>query len=287
MPAEATPVTVAAPGAAPVNVAAPEAAPAPVKPADPGPAKPSEQTVPISRLNQESGKRVRAENSARQLQEQLQTMQQRLADIEASNTPPPAGRSFKDQTREQIFRELGGGQGDTKADAAAMAAIRQLDDHANVVLQERGAVSAEDVGKIVQHYVGLSEQKQQVLYGVTNRVNNWIQKGIVSQDQAQQIHGKVMETIKQYPEIMQSPHNIGYLLDREFAAAVESGEVKPYSTPAPTSAVQPAGYGAATVIQETDYSKSPLRALRNIDPDRLKKARQMSIANHRAATEAR
>ena len=68
---------------------------------------------------------------------------------------------------------------------------------------------------------------------------------------------------------------------------MESGEVKPYSTPAPTSPLQPSGNGAAPVIQETDYSKSPLRALRNIDPDRLKKARQMSIANHRAATEAR
>lgn len=259
----------------------PAPAPAPTKEQ----AKPAEQQVPLSRLNQESGKRVRAENAARQAQQQLEKLQAQVAALEKRQEPTPAGRRFKDNERETLYRQLGGGTGDAKADEAAATAVQQMDEHTNAVLREKGVVSAEEVAKIVQHYVGLSEQKNQVLYGITNRVNGWIQKGIVSQDQAQAIHGKVLQTIQQYPDIMQQPHNISFLLDREFAAAVESGEVKPYSTPVVTSPLQPSGNGSPARPEEVDYSQSPIRAMRGIDPEKLKKARQMSIANHRAATE--
>lgn len=261
-PAKTTPDTPAPSGSAPET-----------KPAS-GPG--NEPTVPASRLREETGKR-------RRLEQQLAALQGQLAEANKPKEPEkvPEGRRFKDDYRERLFRELGG-------DDDAYNAVRMMDEHAEHVTKERGYVSREEVEGIVNGRVMQTEQRQNAVYRAQNRVNTWIERGIVPDSEAKQIFANVVEKIKELRPEHVNPTNIDFLLSGEFATAVESGNVKPWSSPAP-SPLQPSSRngGPAPEPEDFDRSSSKVRGLRGLDPEIVKRARAMSMKNHAAATGGR
>ena len=254
------------------ETAAPEAANTPEKSSDSS----AENMVPSSRLREETGKRVRLERQLQQLQQQAAQQQQALEAAQKPTEPPP-GKRFGDTYRQGLFLELGG-------DDEAEKAVNMMDEHAKNVASENNYMTQEQVVQTVQAAQAHGEQKQQAMLGVTNRLNELIKGGRISQAMGTEIHGKVVATIQENQQILQQPHNIGFLLDREIASAVERGEVQSFTPP--VSPLQPSGRngGPAPVEDTGDRSSSPLLALRGIDPEKIKAAGAMSRKNHEAAT---
>jgi len=294
MPDERTPETPADSGSANSSTETPAA---PVTATETPATQPAsgtgEKMVPTSRLREETGKRVRLERELQVLRQQQQQQQQHAAAVAAQPQEPRPGRQFTDDYRENLFRQMGGGgktgdaAQDAKNDEDAVNAVTMLDEHADHVAKERGSVNQQDVQNMIVQAQGHSEQKQSVMYGLTGSINKWIEGGIMSREAGQEIHGRVLQKVQENPEVMNSPHNVSFLLDREFREAVERGDVKPGSTP--PSPLQPSSRsgGPIEAPDNNDRTSSAIRGLRNLTPEQVQKSREMSMRNYSAATGGR
>lgn len=278
MPDERTPG--ATPAASP---AAPAASPTATPPA-PGPVPYERFKEKVDEANTFKQEKARLEGQLQQAQQVVQQAQQIIQQQQQRPAPPASAPAAPvgDDPWESILTE---GLGN---DDAGKEARRLMDIHAEQMARKKGFITKDEAIHIARQIAEQGNNKIATAFQVTNNFQAWVQKGVITAEEAQGLQGELNQHLARNPDLSSQPHNVMYLAKGLLADAVTEGRVRPYSQPAPTNPLQPSGAPSAPAPGEAlppiDPQSLGFRTLRSLSADKIKALTAKSNRAHQGAT---
>lgn len=194
--------------------------------------------------------------------------------------PTPSSALPGDPYLSHLRAQLGPGEEGDKA-------LSVLDQHAEWYAKQKGLVSQEEVRRLINEALAGHSGQISTTFAVTNRFQQWVDKGFLDQDQATKMNQQLAQVLGQYPDVAKDPTRVEYIMSQMFVKAIEDGSVTPTFQPRNRNPMVAAGGapGAESGPQPMpDVSTSPFTRIRNIDNDRMRELVERSIHAHNGAT---
>lgn len=245
-------------------------------------------SIPRSRLNEESQKRQAAEEQLAQAQKQQQALIERDQKWQQWYRHQQQGQQQAQQqaqaaeetvaTEQEIRSQLG-------HDEAGQQAYDTLEKFftRGMAQAREDLPTRQDLGKLEQDLERKILGKIEKAGQIGNRFQKWVDNGLASQEQANEMQNSLNQQVSAYPQIADNPANLDYAMSQIYMAKLENGDIKPTGKPRPQNVLAAGGNG--TPVPEPDYkpAESRMSRLRGLTPERAKQLRDMSVANHNGA----
>ena len=274
-----------------------ESAPAPSPPtgeSTPSPNNPAAAApkgfVPNAALNAERQRRQQAAQVAQTAQQQLQQAQAEIAALKVAREAPAAPQA--DPYRERLIQTLG-------TDEAGEKALQMFDAHGEVIRAEMAGqiptaediqrMASEQAAAIVDQRMGQHTAQEAAMMAVAQRLNGWVNKGVVSPEQAVQFRQEFDNRSAGSPHVLQNAVNAEAVLSMILTEAVEGNTLSAFTpkTPEPlqTAASLSSGPapGPAEQPEVTNPSQHVMPSMRGQTSEAIRRIREQSIARHTAA----
>jgi hypothetical protein len=186
------------------------------------------------------------------------------------------GAMAADPQEELIKNELG-------RDEAGEKAYNTLESHFEHKMEKKGLMTAGNVERMIDERFGRFTTQLQSGAATSNKVQNWVQSGMMSRDHAQSLQNKANAVVQANPRLRDEPTNMAFLLDSLMAHSLAEKEFVPYQQPRPeaTNPLVPGGGGGApTKLPEWKAENTRFQSLRGLKANDVKKLDDESVRRH-------
>ena len=257
------------------------------------------QAVPYERFRSVNERRKAAEAVAQQQQAQAQQLaqenqtwrqwaaavqQQQAQQQQAPAQPQGRNGQVRAEPDDPYMTNLKHQLGE---DEVGQKALDILDTHAAYIARKNGFVSAAEVDYRIQDAMNRGLGKINSSFQVSNQFQQWINSGLVSPTEGQQLQTQLGSYLQQNPTVAENPQTMDIVVKALLGDAVANHRINPNANPRPFNPLNLSGpgHGPDTSPEDAplDTSKMPFARLRNLDPAKAKQLVDLSVRAHKGA----
>jgi len=248
------------------------------------------QSIPYDRFKEVNDKAKTYEQQLKQFRDRDQQWQARSTALERQlqyamqqqydrQRPQESGPPKSDPVEQLIRENLGNDEAGNKA----YDTLERHFEHKFSKVRD-GLATKQEIQQAKAEIEQSIKAELNATFQTSNRFTEWVQKGMITPQQSQSLQAKLNDDFQRYPDLVKRPRDVKARVAELLVEAMESDEIKPFSSPRPRNPVSVNGAGAPNnEPPKIDPSKSMFNRLRSMKSEDAERLQRISLARHHGA----